>query len=61
MDYGGQLQNFLGVAAQLFLFSDGLCHCPDPEKMVDVMEISVVKGNHFFNSGCNDHILHAPF
>ena len=49
-----QLRCFRRVRVESLPLADGLGKRPDLEKMVDVIQIAVIKGNHFFHCGC-DH------
>ena len=51
VDHRGKLQLLLRVSVQPLQLSDGLCHGPDLEKMVDVMAVALVEFDHFLNCG----------
>ena len=44
--HGGQLQHLLRMPVQPLQLSDGPCHRPDLEKMVNIMQVSVRKLDH---------------
>ena len=59
-----KLQKLLRVPVQLLQLTDGLCHRPDLEKMVNVMNTALIKFDHLLCHSCNDHSfssLKAPY
>ena len=46
MHHGSKLQKLLRVPVQPLQLSDGPCHRPDLEKMVNIMQVPVRKLDH---------------
>ena len=49
MGDGGDLQCFLGLPVQALQLADGFGVGPHAHEMVDVVQVSVGKRNHFFH------------
>ena len=60
MDNSCHLQRFLCFWIQSFGLADVLCKGPYLQKMINIMNISLIKICHFFNCSSNFHIVFPP-
>lgn len=51
MNHRRQLQRQLRLTIQPLLLSNGFGKRPHLEKMVDIVQVALIKGDHLFNCG----------